>query len=236
MLEIENLVVAYGSHIAVQSVSITAHSNAITAVLGANGAGKSSLLRAISGIAPVRGGKIILAGEDITNLSAVARAKMGVAQTLEGRRIFRKLTVEENLELAWKFGRRRLRWEAAVDRVYQTFPVLHEKRKNLSGFLSGGQQQMMIVSAATITDPQLLLLDEPSLGLSPIMRSAIYKFLSDRCRENSTTVLLAEQMAALAINISRFAYVLKQGTVVENYTLANMSQGEVKNMLASAYF
>ena len=129
----------------------------------------SALLRAITGLAPIRGGQVRLDGQDITRVPASQRAQLGLAHAMEGRRIFRQLTVEENLRLAWKFGRRRNEWSGALDRVFQTFPILKEKRRTQAGLLSGGQQQMMIVSAATICNPSTLLLDEPSLGLAPMI-------------------------------------------------------------------
>ncbi len=139
------------------------------------------------------------------------RAALGLAHAMEGRRIFRQLSVEENLQLAWQFGRRRNTWDAALARVFATFPVLREKRRVHAGLLSGGQQQMMIVSSATICDPSYLLLDEPSLGLAPIIVNEIYAFFTQRCHEEGTTVLLAEQMAALALKVSAHGYVFRQG-------------------------
>jgi len=235
MLEIEDLVVSYGAIEAVRGISLKAAPGGITAIVGANGAGKSSLLRAISGLAPIRGGRIRLEGQDITNVPASRRAELGLAHAMEGRRIFRQLAVEENLQLAWQFGRRRNTWDSALERVFTTFPILKEKRRTQAGLLSGGQQQMMIVSAATICNPSTLLLDEPSLGLAPIVVQEIYAFFTERCREDGTTVLLTEQMAALALKVSVHGYVLRQGKVVREGPSKELVDSGLVAALSSAY-
>lgn len=235
MLEIEDLVVSYGAIEAVRGISLKAAPGGITAIVGANGAGKSSLLRAISGLAPIRGGRIRLEGQDITNVPASRRAELGLAHAMEGRRIFRQLAVEENLQLAWQFGRRRNTWDSALERVFTTFPILKEKRRTQAGLLSGGQQQMMIVSAATICNPSTLLLDEPSLGLAPIVVQEIYAFFTERCREDHTTVLLTEQMAALALKVSVHGYVLRQGKVVREGPSKELVDSGLVAALSSAY-
>lgn len=235
MLEVRDLVVSYGAVEAVRGVTLTAAPGAITAIVGANGAGKSSLLRAVTGLAPIRGGQVLLDGKDITHVAASQRASLGLAHAMEGRRIFRQLTVEENLQLAWRFGRRRNQWGDALDRVFRTFPILLEKRRTLAGLLSGGQQQMLIVSAATICNPSYLLLDEPSLGLAPIIVQEIYAFFTERCREDGTTVLLAEQMAAMALKVSVHGYVLRQGRVVQDGPSAQLVDSGLVAALSSAY-
>lgn len=235
MLEIRDLAVSYGAVEAVRGISLTAAPGAITAIVGANGAGKSSLLRAITGLAPIKGGHVLLDGKDITHVSPSRRAQMGLAHAMEGRRIFRQLTVEENLQLAWQFGRRRNQWADALDRVFRTFPILQEKRRTQAGLLSGGQQQMLIVSAATICNPSYLLLDEPSLGLAPIIVHEIYAFFTERCREDGTTVLLAEQMAAMALKVSAHGYVLRQGRVVQDGPSRQLIDSGLVAALSSAY-
>jgi len=235
MLEVRDLVVSYGAVEAVRGVTLTAAPGAITAIVGANGAGKSSILRAITGLRSIRGGQVLLDGKDITHVAASQRASLGLAHAMEGRRIFRQLTVEENLQLAWRFGRRRNQWGDALDRVFRTFPILLEKRRTLAGLLSGGQQQMLIVSAATICNPSYLLLDEPSLGLAPIIVQEIYAFFTERCREDGTTVLLAEQMAAMALKVSVHGYVLRQGRVVQDGPSAQLVDSGLVAALSSAY-
>jgi branched-chain amino acid transport system ATP-binding protein len=235
MLEVRDLVVSYGAIEAVRGISLTASPGAITAIVGANGAGKSSLLRAITGLAPIRSGSVLLDGTDITKLPASRRAALGLAHAMEGRRIFRQLTVEDNLELAWRFGRKKIAWPSAIDRVFATFPILQEKRRVQAGLLSGGQQQMMIVSVATICNPAYLLLDEPSLGLAPIIVQEIYAFFTERCREDGTTVLLAEQMAALALKVSAHGYVLRQGRVVREGPSQELVDSGLVATLSSAY-
>jgi len=235
MLEVKDLVVSYGAVKAVRGVSLSAVPGAITAIVGANGAGKSSLLRAITGLAPIKSGQVTLDGKDITRVPTSKRAQMGLAHAMEGRRIFRQLSVEENLRLAWKFGRRSNQWTDALDRVYRTFPILKDKRRSDAGLLSGGQQQMLIVSAATICEPPYLLLDEPSLGLAPIIVREIYAFFTERCREHGTTVLLAEQMAAMALNVSARGYVLRRGQVVHEGPTADLVNSGLIAALSSAY-
>lgn len=235
MLEVRDLVVSYGVVEAVRGISLTAATGAITAIVGANGAGKSSLLRAISGLAPVRSGQVLLDGQDITRLSPSRRSKLGLSHAMEGRRIFRQLSVEENLRLAWQFGRRRNSWDSALARAFDTFPVMKEKRRVQAGLLSGGQQQMVIVSAATICDPSYLLLDEPSLGLAPIIVNEIYAFFTARCREDGTTVLLAEQMATLALKVSAHGYVFRQGRIVHAGSSRELVETGLVAALSSAY-
>ena len=235
MLEVRNLVISYGAIEAVRGISLTAAGGAITAIVGANGAGKSSLLKAISGLAPVLSGQILLDGEDITRVSSSKRAQLGLAHAMEGRRIFRQLAVEEILQLFWQFGRRRNAWAQAIERVFATFPILKEKRRSQAGLLSGGQQQMMIVSAATIGNPAYLLLDEPSLGLAPIIVQEIYAFFTERCREDGTTVLLAEQMAALALKVSAYGYVMRQGRIVREGSSQELVDTGLVAALSAAY-
>ncbi len=214
MLEITDLSVSYGAIKAVKNFSGGAKDGLITAILGANGAGKSSLLRAISGLNLITSGSIKLDGIDITRLGAHERSRLGIAHAMEGRRLFRHLTVEENLRLAWRFGTRRVLLKPALDDVYARFPILAEKAKIHAGLLSGGQQQMMILSCATIRSPRVLLLDEPSLGLAPLITTQIYQFISDFAKSSNVAIMLSEQMAAIALRVSTDVCVLRQGTSV----------------------
>jgi branched-chain amino acid transport system ATP-binding protein len=235
MLEVQALRVAYGAVQALQGVTLGAAAGGITAVLGANGAGKSSLLRAISGIAPVTQGRILLEGRDITALPAPARAKLGLAHAMEGRRLFRQLAVEDNLRLAWSFGARSVPLAEAIAEAYRRFPILGQRARMPAGLLSGGQQQMLILSCATIRAPRYLLLDEPSLGLAPIIVQQIYEFITDYARRSGTTVVIAEQMATLALKVSDRGYVLRRGRVVLEGRSADLLAGGPEGALAANY-
>lgn len=225
MLEIRDLRVSYGAVEALGGVSLAAESGTTTAILGANGAGKSSLLRAISGLAPIKSGQIRLEAEDITAVPAHRRARLGLAHAMEGRRIFRQLTVHDNLKLSWSFGRRAVPLPESLQHAYDQFPVLAEKARTPAGLLSGGQQQMMVLCCATIRSPQYLLLDESSLGLAPIIIAQIYEFITSYARRSGATIVIAEQMAALALKVSDRGYVLRRGKVV--------LEGKSKELLAS---
>jgi len=234
MLEIRDLHVSYGPVIAVDGLSLKAQTGTTTAILGANGAGKSSLLRAISGLTQVRG-RIMMDGRDITKLPSQRRAKLGIAHALEGRRLFRDISVEINLRLAWSFGRRITPYAKAMDKVYDRFPVLHEKRKVAAGWLSGGQQQMVILSAAMIQDPLYMLLDEPSLGLAPIIISQIYAVLGQYSKSAKATILVAEQMAGVALKASDRAIVLKRGKVVLQGLSTDLLTGNGAHTISNSY-
>jgi branched-chain amino acid transport system ATP-binding protein len=236
MLEVRDLQVSYGAVRALDGVSLAAAPGGITAILGANGAGKSSLLRAISGIAPVAGGQILLDGRDITGLPAAARAKLGLAHAMEGRRLFRQLTVEDNLKLAWSFGARATPLPAAIAEIYGRFPILEQKARTIAGLLSGGQQQMVILSCTTIRSPRFLLLDEPSLGLAPIIVQQIYGFITEYAQRSGITVVIAEQMATLALRVSRHGFVLRRGRLVlEGDSRALLDGGGQAGALAASY-
>ena len=235
MLEIHQLGVHYGAIKALTGVSLSLPSGSRAAILGANGAGKSSLLRAISGVAPISTGRIRFDGIDITHMTAVARARLGIAQAMEGRRLFRQMSVEENLRLAWNFGRRGQALRPALDQTYARFPILGERARVAAGLLSGGQQQMLILSCATIRAPRLLLLDEPSLGLAPIIVTQIYSYINEFARSSGVTVVLTEQMAALALKVSDHAFVLRRGAVVLEGASAALIERGVATELSAAY-
>ncbi len=235
MLELRNLSVRYGAVRALEDVSLRAEAGGITAILGANGAGKSSMMRAVSGIAPVAAGQVLLDGRDITLLPAPARARLGIAHAMEGRRLFRQLTVEDNLKLAWSFGARRVPLAASLAEVYDRFPILKPKARILAGLLSGGQQQMVILSCTTIRSPRCLLLDEPSLGLAPIIVQQIYGFITEYAAQSGIIVVIAEQMAALALRVSRQGMVLRRGRVVLQGSSAELMRGNDSKALAASY-
>jgi branched-chain amino acid transport system ATP-binding protein len=235
MLELKNIDVAYGNIRALHGIELTARPGEITAVLGANGAGKSSLLKSIAGLAPITGGSVTVDGRDITRLPTHVRAGQGVSIAMEGRRLFRGLTVEENLSLAWSFGPKRVPFAQALEQVFTSFPILKERRAQKSGMLSGGQQQMLILSSVTIRQPQYMLLDEPSLGLAPIIVQQIFDFITAYSKAQQITVVIAEQMAAMALRVAHHGYVLRHGKVVMQGTAEQLKQADVINQLSAAY-
>jgi branched-chain amino acid transport system ATP-binding protein len=235
MLELRDLSVRYGAVQALEGVSLKAEPGGITAILGANGAGKSSLMRAVSGIAPVAAGQVLLEGRDITALPPPARARLGVAHAMEGRRLFRQLSVEDNLKLAWSFGARSVKLAASLAEVYARFPILETKARTVAGLLSGGQQQMLILSCTTIRSPRFLLLDEPSLGLAPIIVQQIYGFITDYAARSGIVVVIAEQMATLALKVSRQGLVLRRGRVVLAGAGEELLRGKDGKTLAASY-
>jgi branched-chain amino acid transport system ATP-binding protein len=214
VLECTGLAVRYGPIEAVRGCDIVVNTGAIVAILGANGAGKSSLMKAIAGLVPVSAGSVWVDGENVTSLAAHQRAKLGISLALEGRRLFHRMTVAENLRVAWEFRHRGNDFKIASDGVYERFPMLATRRNTLAGLLSGGQQQMLILSAALIHRPRYLLLDEPSLGLAPVIVQQIYSVISAVCQDSGTTIVLSEQVAALALGVAHYAYVLRRGEVV----------------------
>lgn len=234
MLEIRDLKVSYGPIDAIRGVSLTCKPGHITALIGANGAGKSSLMKAISGIVSAKSGEILMDGVDIGKMPAHERAQIGLAHALEGRRIFHQHSVIDNLKTAWLFRKPSGNYSEAVENVFENFPILREKRDLKAGTLSGGQQQMLIISMATLHKPRFLLLDEPSLGLAPIIVSQIFEYIRDYCASTNNVVLLSEQMATLALKVADFGYALKQGQVVFQGTRDELlSAGS--DELASAY-
>lgn len=234
MLEVHNISVAYGAIEVLRDVTVVAAPGTTTAVLGANGAGKSSLLRAISGIAPIKAGAVRFDGRDVTAVPAHRRAKLGLAHAMEGRRLFKQLTVESNLRLSWSFGSRTVPWREALAEIYDRFPILSEKAGVAAGLLSGGQQQMAIISCATIRAPRYLLLDEPSLGLAPIIVTQIYDFITAYAQRSGSAIILAEQMATLALKVSDRGYVLRRGRIVqEGESRQLVAEGAAKALSAS---
>jgi branched-chain amino acid transport system ATP-binding protein len=211
MLRVENLVAAYGRIEALHGVSLHVEEGEIVAIVGANGAGKTTLMKALAGVHPVASGRILLDGEDVTRLPAHARVSRGVALVPEGRQVFGPLSVADNLAL----GAYRAGGDAAADReeMEALFPVLRERRRQPAGSLSGGQQQMLAVARAMMARPRLLLLDEPSMGLAPIVAREIFETLSQRHATSGLTVLLVEQNVTAALGLASRAYVLETGRV-----------------------
>ena len=211
MLRVEALRSGYGRIEAVKGVDLEVSSGEIVALIGANGAGKTTLLRAISGVQPVTAGRIRFEGAPIEGLAAHARVALGIVQVPEGRQVFAPLTVEDNLRLG-AFRRGRAETETTLGEVYALFPVLAEKRHEPAGRLSGGQQQMLAVGRAMMARPRLLLLDEPSMGLAPLLVDQILEAVV-RLRARGMTVLLVEQNASAALAIADRAYVLETGRI-----------------------
>jgi branched-chain amino acid transport system ATP-binding protein len=209
-LEVRDLTVAYGAIQAVRGVSFSVGRGQIVSLIGSNGAGKTTTLRTISGLLRPVSGEILLNGEPLHRLPAHEILTRGVAHSPEGRRLFARMTVEENLRLG--AYTRRDEGEIAVDleRIYSLFPVLGERRRNKAGLFSGGEQQMLAIGRALMSRPKLLMLDEPSMGLSPIMTTRILDTVRE-LRESGTTVLLVEQNALAALSLSDYAYVIDLG-------------------------
>ena len=212
MLEIRDLVVKYGGITAVKGISLDIRKGETVALIGANGAGKSSTLHAISGLIRTVGGKIIFDGTDITGLGADKIVSMGLVQVPEGRQIFTRLTVEENLRMGAYVNRDRADAEKNYETALNLFPILKERAKQSAGTLSGGEQQMLAIGRALMSSPKMLLLDEPSMGLSPIMTAEVFGVLKS-LKEKGITVFVIEQNAYDALELADRAYIMETGTI-----------------------
>lgn len=204
--------VYYGKVHAVQGVSLEVKRGEVVAILGANGAGKSSIIRSLVGLTPLGGGSVLFRGKPIDALRSEARVRLGMAYVPEGRRVFGDLTVHENLLMGAYVLRDRAQVGSQLEEVYELFPRLRERSRQLAATLSGGEQQMLAIGRALVRAPDVLLLDEPSLGLAPVMIKVIYETLR-RIRERGMTLLLAEQSAHIALRIADRAYVLETGRI-----------------------
>lgn len=211
-LTISNLRVKYGAIEALKGVDIVVHEGTIVALLGANGAGKTTTLRTISGLVPAYSGSIEFYGKPIHTLEPEKIAGLGIAQSPEGRQVFRDLTVEENLRVGAFTVKNRKQIAANFERVYGYFPVLKTRRKQIASTLSGGEQQMLAIGRALMSSPKILLLDEPSLGLAPLIVQDIMRIVKEIASEG-TTVIIVEQNAAQTLKIADYAYVLEVGTL-----------------------
>jgi len=231
MLEVENVHTYYGQIYALKDVSLTVDKGEIVTLIGANGAGKSTLLKTTSGLLRPRQGSIRLNGEDLTHYPPHEIVAKGVVQVPEGRRVFGRLTVTENLEMgAFACTDQRLINEN-LERVFTLFPRLKERRKQVSGTLSGGEQQMLAMGRALMANPRVLLMDEPSMGLAPVLVDSIFETIRQLHAEG-TTILLVEQNARMALQVASRGYVLQSGTVVLSDSAENLRQNE---MVRKAY-
>ncbi len=227
MLSVEGLDVFYGGVQALRGVSLSVGAGELVAVIGANGAGKTTLLRAISGVVQLRRGRIELDGRSLRGLAPHQITRLGVAHAPEGRQIFPRLTVLDNLRLgAYARGDGQVRED--LDRVFSYFPVLAARRRQVAGTLSGGEQQMLAIGRALMSRPRLLLLDEPSLGLAPLLVRTIFTVI-ERIRADGRAILLVEQNARMALSIADRAYVMETGRVVLTGSAAELAASpEVK--------
>lgn len=214
MLKIEKLNVYYGVIHALKDVSIEVHKGEIVSLIGANGAGKSSTLRAISSLTEVKSGKIHYQGQDITGKKPETIPALGLVQVPEGRKIFANLTVMENLELGAFVRKDKENIRKDYDLVFEKFPILKERMKQKSGTLSGGEQQMLAIGRALMSRPAMLLLDEPSMGLAPLIVQNIFDTIVE-INKSGTTILLVEQNANVALTISNRAYIMETGRIVK---------------------
>lgn len=231
MLEVENVHTYYGQIHALKDVSLTVDKGEIVTLIGANGAGKSTLLKTTSGLLRPRQGSIRLNGEDLTHYPPHEIVAKGVVQVPEGRRVFGRLTVTENLEMgAFACTDQRLINEN-LERVFTLFPRLKERRKQVSGTLSGGEQQMLAMGRALMANPRVLLMDEPSMGLAPVLVDSIFETIRQLHAEG-TTILLVEQNARMALQVASRGYVLQSGAVVLSDSAENLRQNE---MVRKAY-
>jgi branched-chain amino acid transport system ATP-binding protein len=212
MLEVREIHTYYGNIHALKGVSIRVERGEIVTLIGGNGAGKSTLLNTISGLIHPRQGSIWLEGQRLDTLAPDVIVSRGISQCPEGRRVFSRMSVQENLEMGAYTRRDRAGIQADLERIYATFPVLRERRKQVSGTLSGGEQQMLSMGRALMSKPQLLLLDEPSMGLAPLLVQTIFRIIQE-INAQGVTVLLVEQNAAMALGIANRAYVIETGTI-----------------------
>jgi branched-chain amino acid transport system ATP-binding protein len=217
MLRLVNINSYYGLVHVLKNVSLHINEGEIVTILGANGAGKTTTLRAISGLQPVKEGQIFFQGKDITGIAPEKLVESGIAHVPEGRQIFRPMSVYENLELGGhiiyrRHGKKQLK--ADIEGMYELFPILRQRTKQYAGTLSGGEQQMLAIAMALMARPRLLLLDEPSMGLAPLIIKEIFRLIKELQQERKLTVLLIEQNAGAALKIADRGYVLETGRIV----------------------
>ncbi len=225
MLTLENVFSGYANIVAVKGISLEINQGEIITLIGANGAGKSTTLMTVSGVVPCRSGRITLNGTEIQHLNSDVIVKMGVSQVPEGRHIFPELTVRENLDMGAFLRNDREEIKRDIEYVYSLFPILAERRNQEGGTLSGGEQQMLAMSRALMARPQLLLLDEPSMGLAPLIIRQIFEIIKKVNEEHKTTIFLVEQNANQALQIADRGYVLENGKI----TISGDAKSLIKN-------
>jgi branched-chain amino acid transport system ATP-binding protein len=226
LLKVEQLELAYGEVAAVRGVSFDVAEGEIVTLIGANGAGKSTTMRGVAGAMPPRKGRIVFDGKDVTRLPAHARVAAGIALVPEGRRVFPALSVRENLEMGgFKYRKDRRKVESLIDRAMASFPRLRERASQPAGTLSGGEQQMLALSRALMSEPRLLCMDEPSLGLAPIVVQDIFKSIR-AVNASGTSILLVEQNARYALETASRGYVLQTGAIIAAGSCADLKQDE----------
>lgn len=213
LLEFKNIVAAYGSITALKNVTFNVEGGQVVSLIGANGAGKTSTMRTITGLLKPSEGQVFFNGEDVTGLPAHKLVEKGISLVPEGRQIIEGLTVYENLEMGAYQRKDKEGVKEDIDRIYSIFPILNDRKDQLGGQLSGGQQQMLAIGRALMSKPKLLLLDEPSMGLAPLIVREIFDIVR-RINEQGTTVLLVEQNAKKALEVAHYGYVLETGSMV----------------------
>ena len=218
IIRFDNVNVSYGAIQALQGVSLRVEEGAIVALIGANGAGKTTLLNALTGVVHVKEGSIFLRGEEITNMKTHLISQRKIAHVPEGRRIFAELTIEENLRIgAYNLHKDKAKIERLLEENYELFPILAERRTQLGGTLSGGEQQMLAIARGLMSDPDIVLLDEPSLGIAPIVVENIFEYIV-KINKMGKTIFLVEQNANLALETASYVYVLENGRIVNENT------------------
>jgi branched-chain amino acid transport system ATP-binding protein len=214
VLQVDSLSVAYGGSRALNDVSLRVGAGQFVAIVGPNGAGKTTLFKTISGIVPAASGRILYEGRDLLSVAPAQRAHLGIAHVPEGRQVFRNMTILENLEMGAHLPAARAAWSRNRERIFSLFPVLADRRNQLAGTLSGGEQQMLAIGRGLASCPKLLLLDEPSMGLAPTVADLIFERIEEIHREDKVATLLVEQRVVEALQSCDHGYVLETGRVV----------------------
>ena len=225
MLKVENINVYYGAIHALKGISVEVKEGEIVTLIGANGAGKSTILRTISGLLRTKTGNVLFEGNSVAAMAPEEIVKKGISQVPEGRRIFANMSVEENLELGAYIRSDKPGIRKDIDKVFERFPRLGERRKQIAGTLSGGEQQMLAIGRGLMSQPRLLLLDEPSMGLAPLLVKEIFSIIKE-INASGTTILLVEQNANMALSIAHQAYVLETGRITLSGSAKELKESE----------